>query len=84
MDVGHKGNAGAITYKPSTTLCSCKVYPHASMLGLVTIQMLPASECPENNQPALFRLEKFLMLNSYKLIRQAYSYCDEISFFRIL
>ena len=50
MEVGHKGNAGAITYKPS----------------LVTIQMLPASECPENNQPALFRLEKFLMLNSYK------------------
>jgi hypothetical protein len=27
--------------------------------------MLPASECPENNQSALCRLEKFLVLNSY-------------------
>ena len=52
MDVGHKGNAGAITYKPS----------------LVTIQMLPASECPENNQSALFKLGNFLVLNSYVVI----------------
>ena len=30
--------------------------------------MLPASECPENNQSALFKLGNFLVLNSYTVL----------------
>ena len=47
-----------VTIQMLLTACSCAVYPLLSLQG-------PASECPENNQSALFKLGNFLVLSSY-------------------